>query len=283
MSSTRIDYGNSLEFAIRQPTGTVELDAFGLAQAQTTFAVDSAPANLAVAIASFTAGVAYPDNLGFPMVSYRYRITTQKAGVAMLTVDYMGINRAAGYTDPHIQGVVNTSAQPIETHPNFTKITDPSISTNILAGVPSDPKNKAIFVPHTDADTGVVQNLFKGFGVSTTAGTVNIKAGVRQYLRPMTTVRGTIYFNSSNSGLAEKLSGNVGKYLKTADSQTLLKPWLVYGVVYGDRWLVTAANIEPIGTPETLTAPFIKVTYDLMYGGLLGWDKDIYAQGDSIF
>lgn len=281
--STRIDYGNSLEFAIRQPNGTIELDAFGLAQAQATFAVDSTPANLQFAITAFTAGVAYPDNLGFPMFSYRYRITTAKAGVAMLTADYMGINRANGYTDPHIQGVVNTAAQPIETHPNFTKVTDPSISNNVLAGVPSDPKNKAIFVPHTDPDTGVVQNLFKGFGVSTTAATVNIKAGVRQYLRPMTTVRGVMYFNSTNSGLAEKLSGNVGKYLKSGDSQTLLKPWLVYGVVYGDRWLVTAANIEPIGTPETLTAPFIKVTYDLMYGGLLGWDKDIYAQGDTIF
>lgn len=281
--STRIDYGNSLEFAIRQPNGTIELDAFGLAQAQATFAVDSTPANLQFAITAFTAGVPYPDNLGFPMISYRYRITTSKAGVAMLTADYMGINRAKGYTDPHIQGVVNTAAQPIETHPNFTKITDPSISNNILAGVPSDPKNKAIFVPHTDPDTGVVQNLFKGFGVSTTAGTVNIKAGVRQYLRPMTTVRGVIYFNSANSGLAEKLSGNVGKYLKTGDSQTLLQPWLVYGVIYGTRWLVTAANIEPIGTPEILTAPFIKVTYDLMYGGQLGWDQDIYAQGDTIF
>ena len=281
--STRIDYGNSLEFAIRQPNGTIELDAFGLAQAQATFAVDSTPANLQFAITAFTAGVAYPDNLGFPMVSYRYRITTSKAGVAMLTADYMGINRAKGYTDPHIQGVVNTAAQPIETHPNFTKVTDPSISNNVLAGVPSDPKNKAIFVPHTDPDTGVVQNLFKGFGVSTTAATVNIKAGVRQYLRPMTTVRGVIYFNSANSGLAEKLSGNVGKYLKTGDSQTLLQPWLVYGVIYGTRWLVTAANIEPIGTPEILTAPFIKVTYDLMYGGQLGWDQDIYAQGDTIF
>jgi hypothetical protein len=283
MPSTRNDYGDSLTSAKRQPTGTIELDAFGLAQAQLTFAVDSSETNLASAISTFTAGVDYPDNLGFTMKSYRYRITSSKAGVAMLTVDYMGIQRAEGYTDPHIQGVVNTSAQPIETHPNFTKITDASISSNVLAGVPSDPKNKAIFVPHTDPDTGVVQNLFKGFGVSTSSATVNIKAGVRQYLRPMTTVRGTIYFNSSQSGLAEKLSGNVGKYLKTGDSQSLLKPWLVYGVIYGERWMVTAANIEPIGTPETLTAPFVKVTYDLMYGGLLGWDKDIYAEGDSIF
>lgn len=280
---TRINYGNSLEFAIRQPTGSFELDAYGLAQAQLTFAVDSDPANIKVAIAVFNKGVPYPDDLGFTMTSYRYRITTQKGGVAMFVVDYIGVQRVNGITDAHIQGVVNTSAQPIETHPNFTKITDATISENVLAGVPSNKFNNAIFGPTTDRDTGTVQYQFKGFGVSTSADTVNRKAGVRQYLKPMTTVRGTMYFNASQSGTAEKLSSAIGRYLKSGDAQTLIQPWIVYGVVYGSRWLVTAANIEPIGTPDVLESPVVKVTYDLMYGGLLGWDPDIYGQAETIF
>jgi hypothetical protein len=281
MTTTRTDYGNDLYELVRQPTGTVEMDAYGLVQAQATFACDVSI--IPTVLGTFANGQPYPDSLGFDLTSYRYRVTTQKAGVAMVTVDYIGVNRPNGYTDPHIQGVVNTSAQPIETHPNFTKVTDSTISSNVLAGVPSAKFNNAIFGPTTDKDTGTVQYQFKGFGVSTTASEVNIKAGVRQFLRPMTTVRGTIYFRDSQSGSAEKLSQAIGRYLKTADSQTLIAPWLVYGVVYGSRWLVTAANIEPIGTPDLLTSPVIKVTYDLMYGGKLGWDKDIYGESESIF
>jgi hypothetical protein len=281
MPTTRTDYGNDLYELVRQPTGTVEMDAYGLVQAQATFACDVSI--LPTILGTFATGQPYPDSLGFDLTSYRYRVTTQKAGVAMVTVDYIGVNRPNGYSDPHIQGVVNTSAQPIETHPNFTKVTDGTISSNVLAGVPSAKFNNAIFGPTIDTNTGVVQYQFKGFGVSTTASTVNIKAGVRQFLRPMTTVRGTIYFRDSQSGAAEKLSGAIGRYLKTGDSQTLIAPWIVYGVIYGSRWLVTAANIEPIGTPDVLTSPVIKVTYDLMYGGKLGWDKDIYGESEAIF
>jgi hypothetical protein len=283
MTTTRIDYGNDLYELVRQPTGTVEMDAYGLVQAQATFACDVSI--IPTVLGTFATGQPYPDSLGFDLTSYRYRVTTQKAGVAMVTVDYIGVNRESGYSDVHMQGVVNTSAQPIETHPNFTKITDAAISSNVLAGVPSAKFNNAIFGPTTDKDTGTVQYQFKGFGVSTTALTVNRKAGVRQYLKPMTTVRGTIYFRASQSGKAEKLSSAIGCYLKTADSQSLINPWLVYGVIYGSRWLVTAANIEPMGTPASshLDSPVIKVTYDLMYGGLLGWDPDIYGQAESIF
>ena len=282
MPSTRIDYGDDLYESKRQPTGTIEMDAYGLVQAQATFATDVS--SIPTTLSTYSTTQEYPDNLGFPLKSYRYRVATSKGGVAMVTVDYIGVNRDAGYTDPHIQGVVNTAAQPIETHPNFTKVTDDTIGQGFaIGGVPSAPLNKAIFVNSTDQDTGTVQYAFRGFGVSTTATTVNIKAGVRQFLRPMTTVRGTIYFNQSQSGKAEQLTAAIGRYLKTGDSQTLLQPWLVYGVTYGSRWLVTAANIEPIGTPELLTAPVVKVTYDLMYGGKLGWDKDIYGEAETIF
>jgi len=84
--------------------------------------------------------------------------------------------------------------------------------------------------------------------------------------------------------MAEKLSGAVGSYLTSGDSQTLIYPWLVYGPTYGSRWLVTAANIESIGRPTSETdSPLCKVTYDLQYGGTQGWNPSIYPISEAIF
>ena len=54
MTTTRIDYGNDLASpGKRQPSGTISIDAYGLAQAQLTFALDSDPANLTNAIDTY--------------------------------------------------------------------------------------------------------------------------------------------------------------------------------------------------------------------------------------
>lgn len=283
MASTRIDYGNSLSFpGVRQPSGAFSVDPFGLAQAQLTVALDSDPANLAAAISAYMAGVDYPDDLGHPMKSYKYTIASAKGGVSMMTVDYMGVFTELGYTYPNVVGVVATQAQPIETHPNFTIITDSSISTNILGGDPLGTRyNSAIFNP------ALIPNQFSfgGFGVGK-AGSVNPKAGVRHYLKPATTLRGTIYFNESNQAKAEKLNAAVGKTLKTGDAQSLIPDW-IEDQTLGSRWLVTHAGIECIGKPTTIAVAgnyaALKVTFDLMHSGKQGWDPDIYGQSEEIF
>jgi len=280
--STPVTHGNQLTIIEAQPTRPIEFDAYGLVQAQMTFAIDATDANISNAINTFSAGADYPHSLGFSMKSYRGRITTIKGDIAMINVDYIGINNSAGYTLPQIHGVVNTSAQPIETHPNFTLVTDSSISSYALAGNASGPLNKAVFQESEPMPDGSTQFLFRGFGVGD-ASSVNPFAGVRQYLKPGTTVRGTIYVDNAHSGIAENLSASIGCYLNTVDSQTLIQPWFVYGVIYGSRWLVTNANLEPIGKPDTTDVPFIKVTYDLMYGGTAGWNPKIYAKGPTIF
>jgi hypothetical protein len=273
------DYGNDLSTPLQDPTGAIEIDAYGLAQATLTFAIDRD--YLSGAIAYFSAGVAYPIDLGFSMTSYKYSVTLDKANLAKIKVDYIGVQQETGYTIPHIHGVVNTAAQPIETHPNFTTVTvsDYIIDPQALGGTPSAPENNAIFIPN--AASG--QYTFGGFGVSKTSS-VNPFQGIRQYLRPMTTVRGEMYFNASAQGIAETLNQSVGSYLKSADSQTLIYPWIVYGPTYGSRWLVTAAPIEPIGRPLSETdSPMCKVTYDLQYGGTDGWNPSIYPQAPTIF
>ena len=230
-----------------------------------------------------TPGVAYPLSLGFPLTSYKYSISLDKANLAKIKVDYIGVQQSTGYTIPQIHGIVNTAAQPLETHPNFTTMQD---TTNfpggsVIAGTPASPANQAIFIPN--AQSG--QYTFGGFGASKTTGTINAFQGIRQFLRPMTTVRGVMYFNASAQGKAELLSQAVGGYLHSTDSQTLIYPWIVYGPTYGSRWLVTAAPIEPIGRPPSnIDSPVCKVTYDLQYSGSANsWNPSIYPQAPAIF
>jgi len=268
-----IRYGNPLAApGQRQPSGSINIDAYGLVQAQLTFAFDSAVDNTTDMIDEYSMGLAYPDDLGFEMKSYKYHITSAKGDVAMMTVDYMGIARGVGYTDAQVTGVSNTMAQPIETHPNFTKH-QTSWAGGVLGGTPTAPLNRAIFVPSTSVPG---QFTFGGFGISTDPATPNIKAGVRQYLRPMVNTRGTIFFDFANASRAAALVNANGWRLSSSDDLGKLLGGITTASTPG-KWLFTSVNVEPIGTPSS--NPYYKVTYDLMYANdVLGWDADIYPQ-----
>ena len=283
MTSTRKDFGDQLlSPGIRQPTGSLNIDAYGLAQGQLTFAVDSDNSNLTDVIDTYEMGVDWPGGsaLGFDLRSYKYHLGFEKGGVSMLTVDYVGIARGVGYTDAQITGVANTQAQPIETHPNFTTITQPLISSNILAGSPTGTKfNNAIFTPV--ANTSPVQYSFGGFGLT---NTTNKKAGVRQYLRPMVNIRGQIFFNYATIGIASKISQAVG-WLVPSDSDLakLIAP-IVPPADSAKKCLITSVNLECIGTPDSTHIPVTKVSYDLLIANdMLGWDTDIYGKYPSSF
>jgi hypothetical protein len=276
-------YGDELTSpGVRQPTGSFHLDSYGLAQAQLTFAVDSDPANLTEVIDTFQTGVDYPDDLGFTMRSYKYAITSSSASVSMLTVDYMGVVRTAGWTDAQITGVATTTAQPIETHPAFSHevVTedDPPITYPAFGGVPGAPLNDAIFVPAPPQPNGALQFSFGGFGVAQ-GGTPNKKAGIRQFLRPMLNVRGQIFFNAENAFRSATMVQNIGMTLfDSADMNILIVPGDAVGALSPEICLLTNASVEPIGYPGedgTLIAG-IKVVYDIMVGGNNGWDSDIY-------
>jgi hypothetical protein len=286
MPSTRKDYGNPLlSPGERQPNGSMSVDAYGLIQAQLTFALDSDPGNIAAAIAHYCVGVPYPDTLGYPLRSYKYQLASSKGGLTMLTVDYMGVFRDSGITDPQLTGVANTTAQPIETHPNFTEVTDETIGTGsptqLLAGKP--PTNLAL---GTDPIFNEVLNsngsksyTFVGFGVS---DVLNPKAGIRQFLRPMVNVRGMIFLDPENGYRAATMVNNVGRTLKESDVTKLIAPTDAVGALAGTDCLLTSASIECIGNPDSYAG--IKVTYDIMVGGELGWDQDIYGEfKESIF
>lgn len=295
-SGTIKKFGNELASPGQlQPNMSIHIDAYGVAQGQATFAVDSTTANLAEAITTILAGLDWPDSLGFQMKSYKYSIATSKGGLAMITVDYMGITKTAGYSIAQITGVANTTAQPIETHPNFTKVTDATIgvgsATQILAGYYTDDKahlttaNCPLFVEVlTNENTSYTphpQYKFNGFGTNG-AGDVNIKAGIRQFLRPMWNVRGVIFFNFEQKDKATNMQQAIGKTLHGfGDVNLLIVPDSILGYVEPAMCLLTSANVECIGDPADFAA--LKVTYDLMIGGEIGWDPDIYGKADAIF
>lgn len=283
-SITRLDYGKDLVApGDLAPSGSIALDAFGLAQAQLTYQIDSANNNLTDMIDMVSMGINYPYDVGFEMKSHKYAIALQPGGVANVVIDFMGISRGVGYTDAQISGVSTTTAQPIETHPNFTIVTDPTIgdgsATQILAGPPAQPSsnpNKPIFIPSGDA---YAPWRFDGFGLPAD-GSRNPKAGIRQFLRPMYSVRGVIFFNTEQGYRAGIMTNGVGRTLKTTgDMHKLITPGDILGALAPELCLLTAANAECIGTPDNYAG--IKVVYDIMIGGGTGWDSDIYGPMDQ--
>ena len=280
-SPTRNDYGNDLVNAQALPTGTINVDGFGLAQAQQSYTVDSSDANLGAYLASFADGESYPYNVGIDLKSYKVSASYGKGGVATLVVDYMGVRGSNGYTKPQITGIATSTAQPIEAHPNFTKVTNAGAGGVVLAGYPPSNlvvSNKPIFVQSTDP---YATWTFRGFGLRTD-GEVNIKAGIRQYLAPLATVRGQIFLGPSRASTAAAFLQNVGKRLTNDDVDALVIDDITGALESVDQnyALLSAANAECIGNPDNPAA--IKVTYDIMVGGEIGWDVDIYGLASNI-
>lgn len=282
-TDTSIKYGNDLMTVVKQPSGNIHLDAYGLAQAQVTYAFDTS--NMTAVITQCNAGLTYPSDIGIVMKSYKYSFSSAKANVTMLTADFMGIARTGGYTDAQITGVSTTTSQPIETHPNFTNRTDTTIgdSSNPIAGTPPQAGgvnyNDAIFTEIPNSNPR--QFTFGGFGVQTDITKApNKKAGIRQFLRPMMTLRGQMFFDYSKASNVNNFRNTVGRtFNSTGDVAILISP-LITGSDAG-RYLLSACNIEVLGKPTN--AAGIKVTYDILFSPYV-WDSDIYGKGQtSIF
>lgn len=280
-SPTRIDYGDSLEAPRIQPSGGFQVDGYGVAQGQQVFIQDSQDSNIETTVAVYTNGVSWGGGPAY-LKSHTAKVVYQKGGVAQITVDYFGVAETGAVSKPQITGIATASAQPIETHPNFTVIQDSSIGSTPLAGYPPNnltTANKPIFVQSTDP---YATWQFRGFGLRSD-GQVNIKAGIRQYLQPMATLRGQIFLGYSMRAASAAFIQAVGKRVSNADLTKLIEPAELVGAIQsGDQNMVllTSANCEVIGNPENCCA--IKVTYDLMVGGFYGFDTDIYGLADSI-
>jgi hypothetical protein len=282
-SPTIIKYGNELIEGSIQAGRTLHIDAYGLAQAQVTYAFDISALSGGI-VDILENSIIHPDSgvLGFTLRSYKYSYTFAKGDLIMIAVDFAGVDRSAGYTDAQITGVSTSSSQPIETHPNFTKNTDSTIGPagSVLAGTPNAIFNKAIFNPINTGGSGGVQHTFGGFGVETDpALPPNKKAGVRQFLRPMLTFRGQMFFDSTQSTKIDKLVATIGRTLNNDnDAKTLLAPFTIN--LSSQKCLLSAANVETIGSPVPGRLCAFKANYDIMYSPY-DWDADIYGKGQT--
>jgi len=278
------NYGNALtDLGLRQPSGGIHYDPFGMAQAQTIWRINGGPSQMSNIIdiqnkikSRDSSVMVYPESLGFSMIAYKWDITFDKANIATLTIDYMGVYAAEGYSNAQCTGVANTSAQPIETHPNFTYLQLNGGDTGFdsatpLAGTAEGTRyNNAMFTKNSSSNYWA----FNGFGVSNVATAANKKAGVRQYLKPMWTVRGTIFLGPDHLDKAALMTNHVGWRLHDPDQTTLITPNSLVGALSGAYCLLTTANAECIGNVNQPAA--IKVVYDIMISGEFPWDPDIY-------
>jgi hypothetical protein len=277
---------------VMEKNWTVQHDGFGLVTMQLKFTADSDKSYDITT--DFKRGDA-PPITNMENMTLHKAVASSNDGVCTVTADYCGIDGAADTTITQVQVSSTTSQDPIETHPNFSKIQCEKIGYNIhpLAGPAayifaneSDPEknpNKAHFAMVTTNGTQLTQYQFVGFLPSrNTEDPVNLKAGVKSYFKPGVTLRCLCYTN--NAELAKKTIlrvgwanyGAIGAINLPPPYNTLLNDYdsdlpviLPEGVKRDRTYLCTNASVEVYGG-------LYKVQADLMMSGIIGWDDEIY-------
>lgn len=220
--------------------------------------------------------------------------------IAYITAHFAAIEDGS-YTETEASLTSSAVSEPIESHPNFTKIqikgigdgksplggiwtgnTPPSVNTTDEA---TKNKFRAVWGPITGSAVGTVTYNFLGFAPNSSEKKANRKAGVRSWMRPTFTMRLTAY--TDNADEAASACSYIGFITDKKVSEMLTIPDAYDGIgesgllvtmsdvsdtVSGHRdWLIVGANMEVFGG-------LYKVTADLLLSGVAGWDQDIYAK-----
>jgi hypothetical protein len=307
MSSTSlIPYGDSLIPPVAQPGWQVEADGFGLLQAQIKFKWDNSEMNNFTTV--FAKGVTLgslvssaPSNFQ-QMKIWKANMVYDKGNVLTVTADFCGIDPGVNSGVKTITQVVmsgSTASEPIEHHPNFLDVLCPTglpPLSNKLAGFPpasgwdanvATNPNRALWTPKVASGGATQGQQFVGFlpnqDASEFPGSINIKAGIKNYYKPANTLRCLFYVN--NEATAVGYSSYVGwitngNLYQLPDSYKGLATGMYGGsFIYSPEFLakinrgflITSCSVEQFGG-------IWKVTADLMLSGISGWDKDIYPQ-----
>lgn len=304
---SRQDYGNNLAVPQLQPGWTANDDGFGLVQGKAQFRWDRTYflAN-SVSNGYFQKGKQFPITEYNYMRMYKWDYVEEKNGLILITAEYCGIdpeyNVTGGFiTYPQVQMVGSSSSEDISHHPNFIRVNCTSNGlTNKLAGPPparaifdkneSTNPNRALWAPIV-ANQGASNDCqFVAFLPSNSDDVtkINIKAGVKSYYKPQSTLRVLIYVSADTEANAATLaltkSSYVGwstngslfnlpeEYKKLATSTGYPGNFTYvseYSAKINRSFLITNCSVEKFGW-------VYKVTADLMLSGISGWDKDIY-------
>lgn len=270
---------------------TIAHDGFGLVTAQFKFTGDQS--NSKYLTTDFARGSKPPGLPGFEYMTL-YKVTSStNQGIITVNAEYCGIESGQDVTTCQVQVNSATGQEAIETHPNFTEVTSPRISSSPLAGPAkyiadneddlSKNPNRAHFAMQKSTSKQIVVYAFAGFLPAQKPGDkINIKAGIRSYYKPSVTLRCLVYTN--NAELAQETvrrvgwsnKGKFGAINLPPPYDTLLAkadqdlPVVFVGNPGANRnFLCTNASVETYGG-------LYKVQADLMMSGFIGWDKDVY-------
>jgi hypothetical protein len=193
----------------------------------------------------------------------------------------------------------SSASEAIEHHPNFLIVNCPTGTPPLdkaLAGFPPPGggfvddltlnPNRALWTPKV-AGGGATQGFqFVGFLPNQKqseylAGNINIKAGIKNYYKPSSTLRCLFYVNDESTAVAyASYVGwvNNGKLYGLPEAYRMLATGGYGGsFIYSELWaarihksfLITNCSVERFGN-------IYKITADLMLSGIAGWDRDIY-------
>lgn len=229
-----------------------------------------------------------------PVVDYK-TMTLMKASysidegnVMSVNAEYVGIANGATTTDPIVTVTSSTVSEAIETHPNFNKLVVKGIG-DVLAGYPTTnldlAKNNAYWVSAPKGNGAVSNFQFVGFLPTQNAEKpINIKAGIKSFVRPSVTMRCTFYTSDVSiakniikscgfvfSGDFKELGGMAPYSEIAAEISSKLKVVDPNVPQAGRNWLCTGSNSEMYGS-------IYKCQFDLMLSGHYGWDADIYPK-----
>jgi hypothetical protein len=302
---TSIKYGDNLETPVVQPGWSVDSDGFGMLQSTVKF--KWAKAYVANFPEWFHRGRSHPSSDYSQLKLFKATMTEEKGQVISIVAEYCGLATngggegstnydARGYSDPQIMMTGAAASESIQAHPNFITVNCLNFGdVNPLAGYPptlggfddnlTTNPNRAAWTPKV-AGGGIINNCqFIGFlpNQNTSDSTPNIKAGIKSYYKPQTTLRVLVYFNDETNALDRaSIVGFVTNgdayylpdaYKKLADPDSPYAGTFEYTPAWTDKihksFLVTNASVERFGT-------LWKVTADLMLSGLGGWDIDVY-------
>jgi len=287
----RIDKGNALTADILQPGWTSTSDGFGLIVINATFKSDRNTGTFA----PFVRGTAFPGTSYNYCKSHKGSITWNDLGVAILKVDYVGI-------DPTVNGGVRTkantssanglTAENITSHPNFFEAAA-GFTGGALAGLPSDfggayddstlgppvtviatagPNvGKAVPVPSSEGYNGACFETGQGGRfIGFVDPTVPELYGRTQYLARTTTYSGIMYTTSLSD--VQALYALLGSATATNSWGVfqLLPAWAPLGSGdFGNRNLLSQVNVEEYGL-------LYKIMYEIRYSKD-GWPPNVYS------
>ena len=298
ISTTLVKYGDNLADPQVIPGWTVDVDGYGLVQSQVKFAWKGEKADDFAK--EFTRGKSHPCLTYSYLKLVKANMSFGKGGVLNITADYIGIDpliNGGAYTNPVVQMTGSSSSEDITHHPNFYKINCISITGSTdpqkpLAGPPpaaggfesdtSKNKNRALWTPRVQ-NTGATNNCqFVAFlPAQNDTEDVNVKAGVKSYYNPHSSLRSTFYIADQAEAL--RLASYIGwvsdgtifklpdayKQLATIGYEGTLKYTSEYDALINKSFLCTNCSVEQFGT-------IYKINVDLMLSGIAGWDPDIY-------